>query len=94
MASCEIENLMTLKEPADKAKMFRTLLKGQALSYLEHHLRRRLDTEDSELPDNNLLELVITDIGLEYIPRRAICVQKYDMRQGLFVGSTICREIE
>ena len=34
MAFREMENLMPLKEPADKTKMFRTLLKGQALSYL------------------------------------------------------------
>jgi hypothetical protein len=38
----EIENLMPMKEPADKIRMFRTLLKGQALSYFEHHLMRRL----------------------------------------------------
>ena len=50
MAYHEIENLMPLKEPADKTKMFRTLLKGQALSYFEHHLSRRLDAEDAELP--------------------------------------------
>ena len=86
MAFREIENLMPLKEPADKTKMFRTLLKGQALSYFEHHLRKRLDAEDAELPDNDLLELVIRDIGLEYIPRRAIRVQKYYMRRGLFMG--------
>jgi hypothetical protein len=49
----------------------RTLLKGQALSYFEHHLRKRLDAEDSELPDSDLLELVIRDVGLEYIPRSA-----------------------
>ena len=86
MAFREIENLMPLKEPADKTKMFRTLLKGQALSYFKHHLRRRLDAEDAELPDNDLIELVIRDIGLEYIPRRAIRVQKYYMRRGLFMG--------
>jgi hypothetical protein len=43
MAYREIETLMILKEPADKSKMVRTLLKGQALSYFEHHLKRRLD---------------------------------------------------
>jgi hypothetical protein len=32
MAFCEIENLIPMKESADKTKMFRTLLKGQALS--------------------------------------------------------------
>jgi hypothetical protein len=86
MAYCEIEYLMPLKEPADKSKMFRILLKGQDLSYLENHLRKRLDAEDAKLPDNDLLELVIRDIGLEYIPRQAISVQKYYMRRGLFMG--------
>jgi hypothetical protein len=43
----EIEYLMPLKELADNTKMFQTLLKGQALSYFEHHLRRRLKAEDS-----------------------------------------------
>jgi hypothetical protein len=57
MAFREIENLMPLKEPADK--------KCQALSYFEHHLTRRLEAEDSELPDNELIELVLRYIGLE-----------------------------
>jgi hypothetical protein len=83
----EIENLMPPKEPADKTKMFRTLLKGQALSYFEYHLRKRIDVEDSDIPDNDLLELVFRDIGFEYIPKRAICVQKYYMRRGLYMGS-------
>jgi hypothetical protein len=48
----EIENLMPMKEPAEKTRMFRNLLKGQALSYFEHHLMRRLEAEDLELPDN------------------------------------------
>jgi hypothetical protein len=48
MAYCDIESLMPLKEPADKSKMLKTLLKGQALSYLENHLRKRLDAEDAE----------------------------------------------
>ena len=77
---------MRLRRPSDKTKMFRTLLKGQALSYFEHQLRRRLKAEDSELPDIYLLELVIKDIGLEYTPRRAIHVQNYYMRRGLFMG--------
>jgi hypothetical protein len=42
----EVENLMSIREPANKSKMLRTLLKGQALSYLEHHLKKRLDAED------------------------------------------------
>jgi hypothetical protein len=77
MAFREIENLMPMKEPVDKTRMFRTLLKGQALCYFEHHLMRRLEAEDSDVPDNELIKLVLRDVGLEYIPKRAICVQKY-----------------
>jgi hypothetical protein len=60
----EIENLMRLKELADNTRMFRTLLKGQDLSYVEHHLRKRLEAEDSGLPDNEVIELVLRNIGL------------------------------
>jgi hypothetical protein len=63
--------------------MFRALLKGQALSYFKHHLMRRLEAEDSDFPDNELIELVLRDVGLEYIPKRAICMQKYYMRHHL-----------
>jgi hypothetical protein len=77
MAFREIENLMPMKKPADKTRMFRTLLKDQVLSYFDHHLMRRLEAEDSELPDNELIELVLRDVGLEYIPKCIICVQKY-----------------
>jgi hypothetical protein len=89
MAFREIENLMHMKEPADKNRMFRTLLKGQALSYFEHHLMRRLEIEDSDVPDNELIELVLRDVGLEYIPKHAIHMQKYYMRQprGFMYGS-------
>jgi hypothetical protein len=59
MAFREIENLMPMKEPANKTRMFWTLLKGQALSYFEHHLRKRLEAEDSEPHDNDLIELVL-----------------------------------
>jgi hypothetical protein len=90
MAFRDIENLMPMEEPADKTKMFRTLLKCQALSYFEHHLMRRLEAEDSDVPDNQLIELVLKQLymGLEYIPKRAICVQKYYMRlpRGLYMG--------
>jgi hypothetical protein len=48
----EIENLMPMKEPADKTRMFRSLLKGQSLSYFEHHLMRMLEGEDSDVLDN------------------------------------------
>jgi hypothetical protein len=73
----EIENLIPIKEPADKTRMFRTLLKSQALSYFEHHLMRRLEAEDSDVPDNKLIELVLRDVGLEYFSKRAINIQKY-----------------
>jgi hypothetical protein len=84
----EIETLMPMKELADKTKLFRTILKGQALSYFEHHLMRRLEAEDSDVPDKDLIELVLRDVGLEYITKRAISVQKYYMKQirGLYVG--------
>jgi hypothetical protein len=72
MAFHEIEKLMPMKEPADKTRMFRTLLKDQALSYFEHHLMRRLETEDSEVSGNELIELVLSDVGLEYNPKPAI----------------------
>jgi hypothetical protein len=61
MAFQEIENLMLMKESADKIRIFRTLVKGQALSYFEHHLMRRLEAEDSDVPDNELIELVIRE---------------------------------
>jgi hypothetical protein len=88
MAFREIENLIPMKEPADKTRMFRTLLKDQALSYFEHHLMRRLEAEDSDVPDNELIELLLRYVGLDYIPKRAIHVQKYYMRQprGLYMG--------
>ena len=38
--------------------------------------------------DHELLELVIRDLGLDYISRRAIRVQKYYMRRFLFMGPT------
>jgi hypothetical protein len=72
MAFREIENLMPMKEPADKIRMFWTLLKGQDLSYFEHHLRKMQGTEDSEVPDNELIELVLRDVCLEYIPKHVL----------------------
>jgi hypothetical protein len=39
----EIENLMPLKEPDNKTRMFWIFLEGQALSHFDHHLRRRLE---------------------------------------------------
>jgi hypothetical protein len=88
MAFREIENLIPMKEPADKTRMFRTLLKGQALSYFEYHLMRRLEAEDSNVPDNELIELVLRDVDLEYIPKHAIHVQKYYLSKprGLYMA--------
>jgi hypothetical protein len=44
--------------------------------------------EVSDVPDNEIIELVLGDVGLEYIPKRAIHVKKYSMRQprGLYMG--------
>jgi hypothetical protein len=81
MAFREIENLMTLKEPADKIRMFQTLLKGQALSYFEYYFRKRLEAEDPELPDYEIIEVVLRNIGLENVPKLKIHVQKYYTRQ-------------
>jgi hypothetical protein len=47
---------------------------------------RRLEAEDSDVPENELIELVLRDVCLEYIPKRAIRVQKYYMRRGLYMG--------
>jgi hypothetical protein len=60
-------------------------LKGQALSYFEHHLMSRLEAGDSDVSENELIELFLRDVGLEYIPKRAIRVQKYYMSWGLYM---------
>jgi hypothetical protein len=85
----DLEMMMPLREPSDKSKMLQTLLKGRALSQFDHHLRKRLGAEDIELPDHDLLELVIRGVGLEYISRRAIRVQKYYMMRCLFMGPSV-----
>jgi predicted RNA-binding protein associated with RNAse of E/G family len=48
---------------------------------------RRLETEDSEVPDNELIELVLRDLGLEYFPKHSIHMPKDYMRQprGLYM---------
>jgi hypothetical protein len=81
-----IEKLMPMKKLADKTRMFWTLLKAQALSYFEHHLKKRVEVEDSEFPENEFIELVIRDLGLEYIPKPAIHMKKYYKRRGLNMG--------
>jgi hypothetical protein len=74
MAFREIESLMLMKKSAGKTRIFWTLLKGQTLFYFEFHLRRTLEAEDSEVPDNDIIGLVLREVGLEYIPKRAIPV--------------------
>jgi hypothetical protein len=73
---------MPMKEPAEKNMMLQILLKSQALLYFEHHLMRRLETEDSDVPDNELIELVLRGEGLEYIPKYAMNATK-----GIIYGS-------
>jgi hypothetical protein len=52
---------------------------------------RRLKVGDSDVPNNELIELVLRDVGLEYISKRAIHVQKYYMRQprGLYTYNNL-----
>jgi hypothetical protein len=56
-----------LKGSADKTRMFWNLLKGQALSYFEHNLRRILEAEDSELSDNRISIIVDYTNKLAYL---------------------------
>jgi hypothetical protein len=65
MAFREIEYLMSLKEPTDKTRMLQPLLNGQALSYFEHHFRRRLEAEVSELPDNDFIEILFRGLYID-----------------------------
>jgi hypothetical protein len=51
MAFGVIENLMSMKEPADKTRIFRSLLKGQGLSYFKNHLRKRIDAKQFDQDD-------------------------------------------
>jgi hypothetical protein len=44
-------------------------------------LRKRLEAEDSDVPENELIELVLRDVGLEYIPKQTIHVKNYYMRK-------------
>jgi hypothetical protein len=45
-------------------RMFCILLKGQGMSYFEHHSKERLGAGDSEFPENELIEQELRDIGL------------------------------
>jgi hypothetical protein len=88
MAYRDLEGMMPLKETSERTKMIRMLLKGRALAQFDYHLNKRVFAEDIELPDHELLELVMRGLGLDYISRRAIRVQKYYMRRCLFMGPT------
>jgi hypothetical protein len=67
---------MHLKEHSDNNSLFRTFLNGQALSYVEYHMRRWLEAEDLELPDNDLIEFLREHKSLEFNPKHAIRVKK------------------
>jgi hypothetical protein len=86
MAFWEIENLMPFGEPAEDISDF---VGGLNLYYFEHHLRKIVEVEDSKVPYNDIIDLVLRElyIGLEYIPKSAICMQKYYMMQprGLYM---------
>jgi hypothetical protein len=56
-------------------------------------LRKRLDAEDVELLENNVIELVIRDLVLDYIRKSAIRDQKYYMRSTLFLGRNVSVQI-
>jgi hypothetical protein len=86
MAFREIENLMPLNDPVEKTRMFWTLLKGQVLTYFENPLRKRVETEDSEIPDNELIELMLRDVDLEYIVKHTIHMQKYYVKRCFYMG--------
>jgi hypothetical protein len=60
----KIESLTPLKEPTVMIRMFCILLKGQGMSYFEHHSKERLGAGDSEFPENELIEQELRDIGL------------------------------
>jgi hypothetical protein len=66
----DLELLMPLKESSDRTKMLCTMMKGRALSLFEYHHYKRCGGEDIETMDQELLELVISDLGLDYISRR------------------------
>jgi hypothetical protein len=73
MAYRDLEVMMSLKVTSERTKMIRTLLKGRALAQFDYHLSKQVT------PDHEMLELVIRDLGLDYISRRAIRMQKYYM---------------
>jgi hypothetical protein len=42
-----------------------------------------LEAEDSEIADYELIEFALRDVGLEYIPKRAISMQNCYINMGL-----------
>jgi hypothetical protein len=38
----------------------------ETLSYFEHHLKKKMEAEVSEFSENDLIELLVKDIGLRY----------------------------
>jgi hypothetical protein len=89
-----IEDLIPFKEHIDKTRMFRTLLKGQVLSYFEYHLMRMLEADNLDISENDLIELVLQYIGLEYTPNRAISVNKYHIRRPRCVHTSAQQFVE
>jgi hypothetical protein len=61
---------------------------------------RRLEAEDSEVPKNELIEIVLRNVGFEYIPaHHRDAKELYEATKGLIYGSeyictTICRKTE
>jgi hypothetical protein len=81
MAYRNLEVIMQLKVTLERTKTIRTLPDNRKLAQFDYHCSKRVRAEDIELPDHELLELVIRDLGLDYICRRAIRLQKYYMRK-------------
>ena len=86
MGYLHVEVMMPLREPRERVKIILTSLKKRALTQFDYHLGRRLTDEDSEIPDHEQLEIVIRNLGLDYISRRVLRVQRYFMRRCLFMG--------
>jgi hypothetical protein len=55
---------MPFEEPTEKSRIFQTFWTAKPCLTLNIILGG-LETEDSELPDNELIEIVLTDIGLK-----------------------------
>jgi hypothetical protein len=60
----DIKTSLPLKDPMEEAKVLRTYLKGSAYAQFEYHLRKRLGAKNVQIPDTDLLEIFIEDVGL------------------------------